>query len=152
MTSGGGDVVGGSPVSGDSRELASAVLGFLPDIVCPKAPHTRTTAVITLARPSGNLEMNTASSAYSVLHTALRTRSRGVSAPFAVSSLRYTVSLRMMSTSLSRTRTISRVSANETLNGSEDSTHPCHHFRVTSNHPKSSPSFMHARPRMPPWN
>ena len=52
---------------------------FFSDTVRPNAPNTSTITVIIFASPAGNLDTIPASSACSIPHTALRTRSSSVS-------------------------------------------------------------------------
>ena len=74
---------GGVDVSPDCYALFSVpirrVSVFFSDTVKPKAQNISTITAIILASPPGDLEMILASSAYSIPHTALRTRSSSVS-------------------------------------------------------------------------
>ncbi|CAM9172057.1 unnamed protein product [Sphacelaria rigidula] len=110
-----------------------------------------TTTVIILAKLLGDPETTAVSSVYSIPHTALRTRSRGVSVPLPVSSSRYIMFLKMISP-LNRTRAISSAAGKEILNSSGDNSHPCRSALMTSNHSESSPSSLRTRACMPSWN
>lgn len=153
MTSGGGGGVGGSRLFGDfsGTVLASVQSAFSSDNVRPKDPHTSSITVIIFARPSGHLEMTAASSAYSVPHTALRTRSKCLCPPTRLLVDIYPA-LRMMSSSRNRTRPSSSSAAKRMLRSSGDITHPRCSPCVTLNQAESSPSSIHTRVCMPLWN
>ena len=126
---------------------------FFSDTVKANAPNTSTITVIIFASPAGDLDTIPASSAYSIPHTALRTRSSSVSSgPPPLPSSRNTRFSRMVSSSLKRCSTTSITAAKKMLNSNGDSTHPCRSPCVTSNHSESSPSSMRTLARIPSWN
>ena len=106
---------------------------FCSDTVKQSAPNTSTITVIILASPAGNLDTIPAPLAYSIRHTALRTRSNSVSpGPPPLASSRNTRSARMVSSSLKRCSTTSVTAAKKMLNTNGDSKHPCRSLCVTS--------------------
>ena len=108
---------------------------FFSDTVKSNAPNTSTITVIILASPAGDLDTIPASSAYSIPHTALRTRSSSVSSgPPPLTLSRNTRLSRMVSSSLKRCSTTSITAAKKMLNSNGDSAHPCRSPCVTSNH------------------
>ena len=123
---------------------------FFSDTVKPNAPNTSTITVIILASPAGDLDTIPASSAYSIPHAALRTRSSSVSSGSPpLPSSRNTRLSRMVSSSLKRYSTTSITAAKKMLNSTGDSTHLCRSPCVTSNHSESSPSSMRTLARIP---
>ena len=123
------------------------------DTVEPNAPNTFTTIISILTSPAGDLDTIPASSAYSIPHTAVCTRSSSVSCgPLPLPSSRNTRFSRMVSSSLKRCSTTSITAAKKMLNSNGDSTHPCRSPCVTSNHSESSPSSIRTLARIPLWN
>ena len=148
---------GGAGISPSCCAFCGARIGrvsvFFSDTVKRHAWNTSTITAIIIASSAGDLDTIPASSACSIPHTALRTRSSSVSSgPPPLPSSRNTRSSRMVSSSLKRCSTTSITAAKKILNSSGDSTRPCLSLCVTSNSSDSSPSSTCTPARISSWN
>ena len=97
---------------------------FFAYTVNAKARHTSTMTYVILASACGDRETMQASSAYSMPHTARRTKSIAGSGPIDVGgSFRRTSWARMAGSSLNLWRTTVNTAAKKMLNNSGESTH-----------------------------